>query len=101
MTIYLCIKFQSNTPILSKDIALKPFVLRTGQTYGRDGCTYGQRWYFMPTRPPIENGGGIKTKGELQNGARLLFLNVTCLLNVFYILVKYHENILQGFKVMA
>ena len=24
---------------------------------GRDGRTYGQRWYYMP---PIENGGGIK-----------------------------------------
>ena len=30
MIIYLCIKFQSNTPILSKDIARKPEVLRTG-----------------------------------------------------------------------
>ena len=29
------------------------------------------------------------------------FLYVTCLLNVLYILVKYHENILQGFRVMA
>ena len=36
MIIYLCIKFQSNTPILSKDIARKPKVLRTGRT-GRDG----------------------------------------------------------------
>ena len=36
MIIYLCIKFQSNTPISSKDIARKPFVLRTGRT----GRTY-------------------------------------------------------------
>ena len=31
MIIYLCIKFHSNTPIFLKDIARKPFVLRTGQ----------------------------------------------------------------------
>ena len=54
MIIYLCIKFQSNIPILSKDIVRKPKVLRTGQT----GRTDGQRRYYMP---PIENGGGIKT----------------------------------------
>ena len=29
------------------------------------------------------------------------FLNVICLLNVLYILVKYHENILACFKVMV
>ena len=40
MIIYLCIKFQSNTPILSKDIARKPKVLLTGW----DGPMYGQRW---------------------------------------------------------
>ena len=32
MIIYLCIKFQSNIPIFTKDIAWKPFVLRTGWT---------------------------------------------------------------------
>ena len=45
MIIYLCVKFQSNKPILSKDIARKPKVLRTGRTDGTDVC--------------IENGGGI------------------------------------------
>ena len=29
------------------------------------------------------------------------FFNVICLLNVLYILVKYHENILTCFKVMV
>ena len=53
MIIYQCIKFQSNTPILSKDIARKPKVLRTGRTdvptdSGDTICA------------PIENGGGIK-----------------------------------------
>ena len=32
---------------------------------------------------------------------RVLFLNVICLLDVLYILVKYHENILTCFKVMV
>ena len=68
MIIYLCIKFQSNTPILSKDIARKPKVLHMGRTDGmdwrdrrtgrtdrmdwRDRRTYGQRWYYMPHLPP-------------------------------------------------
>ena len=38
---------------------------------------------------------------KLQNGVRKSFLNVICLLNVIYILVKYHENILTCFKVMV
>ena len=33
--------------------------------------------------------------------SELSFLNVICLLNVLYILMKYHENILKGFKVMV
>ena len=32
---------------------------------------------------------------------RVSFLNVICLLNVIYILVKYHENTLTCFKVMV
>ena len=32
---------------------------------GRDGRTYGQRWYYMPPTPPIENGGDIKNKNCL------------------------------------
>ena len=38
---------------------------------------------------------------KLQNGVRKSFLNVICLLNVLYILVKYHKNILTCFKVMV
>ena len=37
--IYLCMKYESNTPMFSKDIALKPFFVRTGRTYVR---MYGQ-----------------------------------------------------------
>ena len=34
--------------------------------------------------------------------ARVVFLvHATCLLNVLYKLVKYHENILKGFRVMV
>ena len=56
MIIYLCIKFQSNTPILSKDIAWKPKVLRTGRTDGTDIRTDSGDTICTP----IENGGGIK-----------------------------------------
>ena len=38
---------------------------------------------------------------KLQNEDRVSFLNVKCLLNVLYILVKYHENILTCFKVIV
>ena len=31
--IYLCMKYESNTPMSSKDIAGKPFFVRTGRTY--------------------------------------------------------------------
>ena len=31
MIIYLCMKYESNTPMFSKDIARKPFFVRTGQ----------------------------------------------------------------------
>ena len=33
--------------------------------------------------------------------ARVVFLVGTCLLNVLYIFVKYHENILKGFRAMV
>ena len=62
MIIYLCIKFQSNTPILSKDIARKPKLLRKGQTGwdgrtdGTDVCTDNSDTICAPN----ENGGGIK-----------------------------------------
>ena len=36
MIIHLCIKFQSNISILSKDITQKPKVLRMGRTDGTD-----------------------------------------------------------------
>ena len=31
MIMYLCLKYESNTPMFSKDIARKPFFIRTGQ----------------------------------------------------------------------
>ena len=51
MIIYLCIKFQSNTPTFSKDIARKPFVLRTGRTYVRtdNGDTMCSPIEYAPT----------------------------------------------------
>ena len=46
---------------------------------------------------------GTITKGKncRMESVRVSFLNVICLLNVLYILVKYHENILTCFKVMV
>ena len=41
MIIYLCMKYESNTPMFSKDIARKPFFIRTGQDV-QDVRTYGQ-----------------------------------------------------------
>ena len=41
-------------------------------------------------------GGNSKTKP-----ARVVFLYATRLLNVLYMLVKYHENILKGFRVIV
>ena len=52
MIIYLCIKYESNTLIFSKDIKRKPFFVCTdrtdgyvwtGQTDRMYGHTYGQR----------------------------------------------------------
>ena len=42
MIIYLCMKYESNTPMYSKDIAWKPFFVRT----------YRQGWCYMPPPPP-------------------------------------------------
>ena len=33
--------------------------------------------------------------------SELTFLYATCLLNVLYLMVKYHENTLKGFRVMG
>ena len=74
LIIYLCIKFQSNIPILWKDIARKPEVLSTG----RDGHTYGQQWYYMP---PHWKWRGIKTgnvKSCFLGNIRKLLQNVIC-----------------------
>ena len=70
MIIYLCMKYESNTPMSAKDIARKAFFVRTGRTYV---CTYvGTRVMLYPP-PPIINGGGIKNfmrnNDPYQNGA--------------------------------
>ena len=72
MIIYLCIKFQSNIPIFSKDITRKPFVLRIGQTGwmdGTDGVTDGTDVHTDSGDTictPIENGRGIKNQHFFQ-----------------------------------
>ena len=63
--IILSIKFQSNTPIFSKDIARKPFVLRTGQTDGKVGTDVrtdsGDTICTPPTLAPLKMAGAILT----------------------------------------
>ena len=61
MIMYLCMKYESNTQMFSKDIARKPFFVRTGQDVRTYVCTYGRTDKgdaICPT-PPIINGGGI------------------------------------------
>ena len=48
-------KYESNTPMSLKDIARKPFFLRTGRTR-TDVLTR-----VMLYASPMENGGGIKS----------------------------------------
>ena len=58
--IYLCMKYESNTPMFSKDIARKPFsYVRDGRTYV---CTYVRTDKSDAICPPIINGGGIKSR---------------------------------------
>ena len=64
MIIYLCIKFQYNAPILSKDIAWKPFVLRTGRMDVRTAVIL----YAPPTLKMAGRGGG---GGGHKNGLSL------------------------------
>ena len=53
-------KYESNTPMFSKDIARKPFFVRMGRMYIRtDGRTDKGDTICPP--PPIINGGGIVT----------------------------------------
>ena len=78
MIIYLCTKFQSNPPILSKDIARKPKMLRMGR---KDVCTDSRDTYSITavrTYIPIENGGGIK-KYTIISCLKVLKTFISCL----------------------
>ena len=48
---------------------------------------------LLPTQDLNNQGDNCRMESELS------FLNMTCLYNVLYILVNYHENILKCFKV--
>ena len=50
---------------------------------------------LWPAQDFITLGDNSRTQSELS------FLYVTCLLNVLYLMVKYHENTLKGFRVMG
>ena len=62
MIIYLCMKYESNTPMFSKDIARKPFFVRTRRTYVRTDVRTDKGDTICP---PIINGGGIKKHAKL------------------------------------
>ena len=70
MIIYLCMKYESNTPMYSKEIARKPFFVRTGQDV-RDVRTYGHTDKGDAICSPITNGGGI-TKAQTSLRIRLV-----------------------------
>ena len=68
MIIYLCMKYESNSPMYSKDIARKPFFVRTGQDV-RDVCMYVRTYVrtdkgdaICPPPPHYKWWGGIKTE---------------------------------------
>ena len=63
MIIYLCMKYESNTPIFSKDIARKPFFVRTVRDVRTDKGD-------AISPPPIINGGGITTARLFQSICR-------------------------------
>ena len=58
MIIYLCMKYESNAPMYSKDITRKPFFVRTGCTYI---CTYVRTdkgdAICPPPPPPLQMAG--------------------------------------------
>ena len=60
MIIYLCMKYESNTPLFSKDIARKPFFVHTGRDVRTYVCTDVRTRVMLYAPPPIINGGGIK-----------------------------------------
>ena len=67
MIIYLCMKYESNTPMFLKDITRKPFFVRTGQNV-RDVRIYVRTdvrtRVMLYAPPPIINGGGIKNQSK-------------------------------------
>ena len=77
MIIYQCIKFKSNTPILSKDIARKPKVLHIGWLELTDVRTESSDTICTP----IENGVGIKKNISichlLKSLPRVLHIKIT------------------------
>ena len=60
MITYLCMKYESNTPMYLKDNARKPFFVRMGQEV-RVVRTDLRTRMMLYAPPPITNGGGIKT----------------------------------------
>ena len=66
MTMYLCMKYESNTPMFSKDITQKPFFVRKGQDV-RDVRMYVRTDKGDAICPPSINGGGIIKQSNQQD----------------------------------
>ena len=77
MIIYLCMKYESNSPMYSKDIARKPFFVRTGRTFVR---TYVRTRVMLYAPPHIINCGGIITT----ESQFVVFLRVAVLHRFYY-----------------
>ena len=69
-------KYESNTPMYSKDIARKPFFIRDVHT-GRDKCT-GRTDKGDAICPPIKNSGGIK---KIHDEVKENMLDMNCMRN--------------------
>ena len=75
-------KYESNTPMYSKDIARKPFFVRTGQ----DVSTYVRTDKGDAISPPITNGGGII---NMQVMVLVRDTSSECALQMYEVLLKY------------
>ena len=78
MIMYLCMKYESNTPMYSKDIARKPFFVCTGQDV-RDVRT---RVMLYPPPPQI----ATNSEGIINKIFQCKIVNIFLPINLTYVL---------------